>query len=98
MQSDSLSIPLQSHIFANELDKTFTNFQNNTSEANQYPLQLNTQISTLGNSFEFPTQNTSLFLSDPSLSSLPVESVKGFVGDNNNIKSCVNISEEKSLR
>lgn len=98
MQSDGLSLPLQSHIFANEPDETFTNFQNNTSETNQYPLQPNTQISTLGNSFEVPTQNTSLFSNDPSLSSLPVESVKGFVGDNNNIKSRVNISEEKSLR
>ncbi|CAN6719283.1 unnamed protein product [Malus baccata var. baccata] len=97
MQSDGLSLSLQSHIFANELDETFTNFENNTSEANQHPLQPNTQISTLGNSFEVPTQNTSLFSNDPSLSSLPVESVKGFVGANNNIKSCVNISGEKSL-
>lgn len=98
MQSDGLSLHLQSHIFANELDETFTNFQNNTSEANKYPLQPNTQISTLGNSFEVPTQNTSFFPNDPSLSSLPVESVMGFVGDNNNIKSCVNTSEENSLR
>ncbi|XP_050121329.1 AP2-like ethylene-responsive transcription factor PLT2 [Malus sylvestris] len=97
MQSDGLSLSQQSHIFANELDETFTNYENNTSEANQHPLQPNTQISTVGNSFEVPTQNTSLFSNDPSLSSLPVESVKGFVGDNNNIKSCVNVSEEKSL-
>ncbi|KAM2229912.1 hypothetical protein ACFX1S_014380 [Malus domestica] len=97
MQSDGLSLSKQSHIFANELDETFTNYENNTSEANQHPLQPNTQISTVGNSFEVPTQNTSLFSNDPSLSSLPVESVKGFVGDNNNIKSCVNVSEEKSL-
>lgn len=89
-QSDGQSLPVQPHLYTNVPNEGFTNFHNNTSQANQNPLQLHDPVWTPQNSlFEAPNYNNSRFANNPFSPSLLEEDGMGYIGDNNSNNNCM---------